>query len=32
MRVPDDWPTGTFDLIVLSEFCYYLTVSELTAP
>lgn len=31
MRIPDDWPTGTFDLIVLSEFCYYLSVSELSA-
>jgi cyclopropane fatty-acyl-phospholipid synthase-like methyltransferase len=31
MRVPDDWPSGTFDLIVLSEFCYYLTETELTA-
>jgi len=24
MRVPDEWPTGRFDLIVLSEFGYYL--------
>jgi SAM-dependent methyltransferase len=31
MRVPDEWPTGTFDLVVLSEFCYYLTAKELTA-
>jgi SAM-dependent methyltransferase len=30
MRVPDDWPAGAFDLIVLSEFCYYLTAGELT--
>jgi SAM-dependent methyltransferase len=29
MRVPDDWPSGAFDLIVLSEFCYYLSASEL---
>jgi SAM-dependent methyltransferase len=29
MRVPDQWPTGTFDLIVISEFAYYLTPSEL---
>jgi SAM-dependent methyltransferase len=27
-RVPDDWPDGTFDLIVLSELLYYLSVSE----
>ncbi|MDA8455710.1 class I SAM-dependent methyltransferase [Acidovorax sp. GBBC 3334] len=24
MWVPDEWPEGTFDLIVLSEFVYYL--------
>jgi SAM-dependent methyltransferase len=29
IRVPDEWPTGTFDLIVLSEFCYYLAAGEL---
>jgi hypothetical protein len=29
MRVPGAWPAGTFDLIVLSEFCYYLTPHEL---
>jgi hypothetical protein len=28
MRVPGEWPAGTFDLIVLSEFCYYLTPHE----
>lgn len=31
MRVPDEWPAGTFDLIVLSEFCYYLAPRELAA-
>jgi trans-aconitate methyltransferase len=29
MRVPDSWPNESFDLIVISEVCYYLTVSEL---
>ncbi len=29
MRVPDNWPNETFDLIVISEVFYYLTVSEL---
>jgi SAM-dependent methyltransferase len=29
MRVPDEWPNESFDLIVISEVCYYLTVSEL---
>lgn len=24
MRIPDDWPAGTFDLIVISEVGYYL--------
>ena len=24
MRIPDDWPGGTFDLIVVSEIAYYL--------
>jgi SAM-dependent methyltransferase len=27
-RVPDDWPEGTFDLIVLSELLYYLSTPE----
>lgn len=27
-RVPDDWPDGSFDLIVLSELLYYLSASE----
>ena len=27
-RVPDDWPAGSFDLIVLSELLYYLSVAE----
>jgi predicted TPR repeat methyltransferase len=27
-RVPDDWPEGTFDLVVLSELLYYLSASE----
>ena len=22
--LPDDWPSDTFDLIVLREFCFYL--------
>ncbi|GAA0745635.1 nodulation S family protein [Ideonella azotifigens] len=26
--VPQDWPVGQFDLIVLSEFVYYLTLPE----
>jgi SAM-dependent methyltransferase len=29
MRVPDSWPNESFDLIVISEVCYYLTGSEL---
>jgi len=29
MRVPDKWPNESFDLIVISEVFYYLTVSEL---
>jgi cyclopropane fatty-acyl-phospholipid synthase-like methyltransferase len=29
MRVPDNWPNESFDLIVISEVFYYLTVSEL---
>jgi SAM-dependent methyltransferase len=29
MRVPDEWPNESFDLIVISEVLYYLTVSEL---
>ena len=31
MEAPDDWPTGTFDLIVLSEVVYYLTRKLVTA-
>lgn len=27
-RVPDEWPAGTFDLIVLSEVLYYLMGAE----
>jgi 2-polyprenyl-3-methyl-5-hydroxy-6-metoxy-1,4-benzoquinol methylase len=27
-RVPDDWPDGSFDLIVLSELLYYLSAAE----
>lgn len=27
-RVPDDWPDGSFDLIVLSELLYYLSAQE----
>ncbi len=29
-RIPQDWPAGPFDLIVLSELLYYLTDDELT--
>jgi hypothetical protein len=29
LRVPDEWPAGSFDLIVISEVCYYLTPHEL---
>jgi hypothetical protein len=29
MSVPEDWPAGSFDLIVLSEVGYYLTDGEL---
>lgn len=29
MRVPDEWPNESFDLIVISEVCYYLPVSEI---
>jgi SAM-dependent methyltransferase len=28
-RVPEDWPTGTFDLVVLSEVGYYCAGAEL---
>jgi SAM-dependent methyltransferase len=31
LRVPAQWPSGTFDLIVISEFCYYLSPSDLAA-
>lgn len=27
-RVPDDWPAGTFDLVVLSELLYYLSAPD----
>lgn len=27
-RVPDDWPDGPFDLVVLSELLYYLSLPE----
>ncbi len=27
--LPDEWPAGSFDLIVLSEFLYYLTPASL---
>lgn len=27
-RIPDDWPDGTFDLIVLSEVLYYLDAAD----
>jgi len=28
-RLPAQWPTGQFDLIVLSELCYYLDADDL---
>ena len=28
-RLPDDWPDGTFDLVVLSEVLYYLDDAQL---
>lgn len=28
-ELPDDWPSGTFDLVVLSELGYYFEVPEL---
>jgi SAM-dependent methyltransferase len=28
-RLPDQWPTGRFELIVLSELCYYLDADDL---
>jgi SAM-dependent methyltransferase len=28
-RIPDDWPDGSFDLIVLSEVLYYLDLATL---
>ena len=30
-RLPEDWPAGPFDLIVLSELCYYLDARDLNA-
>ncbi len=29
LTVPDDWPEGTFDLVVLSEIAYYFDEQEL---
>lgn len=29
--LPDGWPAGRYDLVVLSEVCYYLDVPTLTA-
>jgi SAM-dependent methyltransferase len=29
--VPEDWPTNSFDLLVLSEICYYFDAAELRA-
>ncbi|UII74157.1 nodulation S family protein [Pseudomonas sp. HN11] len=29
-RLPDQWPTGQFELIVLSELCYYLDADDLS--
>jgi len=31
LAIPDDWPEGRFDLIVLSEVAYYLTLAGLAA-
>jgi SAM-dependent methyltransferase len=31
LAVPDEWPAGTFDLVVLSELGYYFTAPELDA-
>ena len=28
-RIPDDWPEGSFDLVVLSEVLYYLSADEM---
>ncbi|AZF05725.1 SAM-dependent methyltransferase [Pseudomonas sp. R5-89-07] len=28
-RLPEQWPSGQFELIVLSELCYYLDVADL---
>lgn len=28
-RLPEQWPAGPFDLIVLSELCYYLSTDDL---
>ncbi|SDR18439.1 Nodulation protein S (NodS) [Pseudomonas grimontii] len=28
-RLPEQWPTGEFELIVLSELCYYLDADDL---
>jgi 2-polyprenyl-3-methyl-5-hydroxy-6-metoxy-1,4-benzoquinol methylase len=30
MRIPVDWPAGCFDVILLSEVLYYLSVDDLT--
>jgi trans-aconitate methyltransferase len=30
-RVPDDWPSGTYDLVVISEIGYYLDTHDLSA-
>ena len=29
MRIPGEWPTGRFDMILLSEVLYYLSVDDL---
>ncbi|MFZ3327782.1 MAG: SAM-dependent methyltransferase [Methylocella sp.] len=31
MRVPEDWPQGSFDLIVISEVLYYLSAADVDA-
>lgn len=31
MRVPDEWPSGAFDLVVVSELAYYLAADQWAA-
>jgi LmbE family N-acetylglucosaminyl deacetylase/SAM-dependent methyltransferase len=30
LQIPDEWPEGTFDLVVLSEVGYYLSLADLS--